>query len=293
MILKDDVTAPNFFPFIPVAGSGDAVAEWIRDNLNNGTSTVPNYNILWRWDGALDADGNSSDWPDAFKLLGWDAGIGDLDDPTEQPVGFYFRNGVFTYNTNSSATIFPTSYGPSTEVSGHSWDLDLYDTYLAFAHPGGGSQQMIYPQFEQKGCVPGPMTPCSGTSFDCTDTYGFTVSKDDVTTTEEGDSESFTVCLTGPTYMGFDGPTADVVMDVVNTDSTEVELSTDTLVFTPDNWDDCQTITVTGLDDGEADGDATSYVNIVIDHDASSYEYAAIPNDFVTVLNENDDLLPP
>ena len=97
--------------------------------------------------------------------------------------------------------------------------------------------------------------------------------------------------------MGFDGPTADVVMDVVNTDTTEVELSTDTLVFTHDNWDDCQTITVTGLDDGDPDGDITSYVNIVIDHDASSYEYAAIPNDFVTVVNENGtelvDLLPP
>ena len=295
MILKEDVVAPNFFPFIPVAGSGDAVAEWIREQaaLSGLHSTIPNYNILWRWDGALDEDGSSSDWPDTFKLLGWDAGIGDLDEPSEQPVGFYFRNGVFTYSTNSSATIFPTSYGPSTEVFGHSWDLDKYDTYLAFAHPGGGSPQMIYPEFEQKGCVPTEFTLCSGTSFDCADTYGFEVSKDLVTTTEEGGSETFTVCLTGPTYMGFDRPSADVVMDVVNTDSTEVALSTDTLVFTPDNWDDCQTITVTGLDDGEADGDATSYVNIVIDHNASSYEYAAVPNDFVTVVNENDDLLPP
>ena len=181
-------------------------------------------------------------------------------------MGFYFRNGVFTYNTNSSVTVFPTSYGPSSEVSGHSWDLDDYDVYLAFAHPEGSTNHQIYPQFEQKGCEPGPFVLCSGTSFDCDDTYGFTVSKDDVTTTEEGGSESFTVCLTGPTYMGFDGPSADVFMSVENTDSTEVELSTDSLVFTPDNWDDCQTITVTGLDDGEADGDATSYVNIVIDH---------------------------
>ena len=291
MILKDDVTTPNIFPFIPVAGSGDAVAEWIREHHNNGTTTVPNYNILWVSGGALDGIGNFSDWPDTFKLLGWDTGIGDLDDPTEQPVGFYFRNGVFTYNTNSGTD--PSVYEPATKVSGHSWDLDLYDTYLAFAHPGGASEQMIYPEFEQKGCEPGEFVMCSGTSFDCADTYGFDVSKDDVTTTEEGGSETFTVCLTGPTYLGFDGPTANVVMDVVNTDSTEVELSTDTLVFTPDNWDDCQTITVTGLDDGEADGDATSYVNIVIDHDASSYEYADIPNDFVTVLNENDDLLPP
>ena len=264
-----------------------------------GGTTHPNYNILWEDGFLLDEDGSTSTWPETFKLHGWDAGVGDLDDAFDRPVAFYFRNGVFTYNTNSSATVFPASYGPSTEVSGHSWDLDLYETYLAFAHSRGDSpgQSLSYPEFEQKGCEPGEFVFCSGTSFDCADTYGFTVSKDTVTTTEEGDSESFTVCLVGPVYMGFDGPTADVVMDVVNTDSTEVELSTDTLVFTPDNWDDCQPITVTGLDDSIPDGDITSYVNIDIDHDVSSYEYADVPNDFVTVVNENGtelvDLLPP
>ena len=295
MILKQHLTDFKDLIGAPETHDGEHVAAYIRTYANNAPSvnpsTVPNYNILWDSNSILDESGSTSDWPDTFKLLGWDTGIGDLDEPSEQPVGFYFRHGVFTYNTNSGTD--PSVYEPATKVSGHSWDLDLYDTYLAFAHPGGASEQMIYPEFEQKGCEPGEFVMCSGTSFDCADTYGFDVSKDDVTTTEEGGSETFTVCLTGPTYLGFDGPTADVVMDVVNTDSTEVELSTDTLVFTPDNWDDCQTITVTGLDDGEADGDATSYVNIVIDHDASSYEYAAIPNDFVTVLNENDDLLPP
>ena len=295
MILKDDVTAPNFFNVPGASGFGDDVAEWIRENHSNGTTTFPNYNILWVDPFALDEIGEFSDWPDAFKLLGWDTGIGDLDDG-DDPVGFYFRNGVFTYNTNSSTTDLP-SYGPSTEVSGHSWDLDDYDTYLAFAHPGGGTQHIIYPSFEQYGCEPGEFVLCSGTSFNCTDTYGFTVSKDDVTTTEEGGSESFAVCLVGPVYMGFDGPTADVVMDVVNNDTTEVELSTDTLVFTPDNWDDCQTVTVTGLDDAIPDGDVTSHVDIIIDIEASSYEYAALPNDFVTVVNENGtelvDLLPP
>ncbi len=295
MVLKEDVVAPNFFPFFPVAGSGDAVAEWIRTMHNNGTSTVPNYNILWQDGFLLDEDGSSSTWPETFKMYGWDTGIGDLDDPTDRPVGFYFRNGVFTYNTNSGAD--PSVYKPAGEVSGYSLDLDLYDTYLAFAHPGPPLDYQHYPTFTQKGCEPGAVVFCSGTASDCTDTYGFTVSKDSVTTTEEGGSESFTVCLTGPTYMGFDGPAADVVMDVFNTDSTEVELSTDTLVFTPDNWDDCQTITVTGLDDSIPDGDITSYVNLDIDWAASSYEYADVPNQFVTVVNENGtelvDLLPP
>ena len=298
MILKQDLI--DFAALAaPQTHDGEYVAAYIRQHVNNSPSvnpsTVPNYNILWLYNFVLEEDGGSSDWPDTFKLLGWDDGVADLDDPSDLPVGFYFRNGVFTYNTNSGSD--PSVYEPATEVEGHSWDLDLYDTYLAFAHPGGGTQWMTYPEFEQKGCEPGPLVLCSGTSFDCDDTYGFTVSKDLVTTTEDGDSETFTVCLTGPTYMGFDGPTADVVMDVVNTDSTEVELSTDTLVFTPDNWDDCQTITVTGLDDSIPDGDVTSYVNIDIDHDASSYEYAAVPNQFVTVVNENgtepDDLLPP
>ena len=296
MILKDDLAgiAPPSFSFGGGVTSVDP-SDWIRTMRNNGTSTVPNYNILWQDGFLLDEDGSSSTWPETFKLYGWDTGIGDLDAASDRPVGFYFRNGVFTYNTNSGTD--PSVYEPATEVSGHSWDLELYDTYLAFAHPQGSTSEQIYPEFEQKGCEPGEFVLCSGTSFDCTDTYGFTVSKDDVTTTEEGGSETFTVCLTGPTYLGFDGPSADVVMGVVNTDSTEVELSTDTLVFTPDNWDDCQTITVTGLDDSIPDGDITSYINIDIDHDASSYEYADVPNDLVTVVNENGtelvDLLPP
>jgi hypothetical protein len=308
MILKQDLTDFKDLIGVPETHDGEYVAAYIRQHVNNSPSvnpsTVPNYNILWEDDFILDESGGTSDWPDTFKLLGWDDGIEDLDGgpavdaPDELPVGFYFRNGVFTYNTNSNDTIVPASYGPSTEVSGHSWDLELYDTYLAFAHfLADSGQDLIYPEFEQYGCEPGEFVLCSGTSFDCTDTYGFTVSKDSVTTTEEGAFETFKVCLTGPTYLGFDGPSADVVMNVVNTDATEVELSTNTLVFTPDNWDDCQTITVTGLDDNIPDGDITSYVNIDIDWDASSYEYAAIPNDFVTVVNENGtelvDLLPP
>ena len=287
MVLKNELTL-----------SGDSLVDWIRDQHNDGISTTPNYNILWQDNFLLDEGGISSARPETFRLYGWDTGIGDLDNPSDRPVGFYFRNGLFTYNTNSGAGV--PMYEPSTEVPGHSWNLDRYDVYLAFAHPGGTADHQIYPQFEQKGCEPGPMTLCAlppavggGTSVNCWDTYGFTVSKDLVTTTEEGGSETFKVCLVGPVYMGFDGPTADVVMTVVNGDTTEVELSTDTLVFTPDNWNDCQTITVTGLDDGEPDGDITSYVNIDIDHDASSYEYAAVPNQFVTVVNENDDLLPP
>ena len=294
------------------AASSMTPGEFIRTNHSAGDLMLPNYNILWQDGYQLDTTGFSADPISAshFKVVGWDDGVDDINSSADRPVGFYFRHGVFTYNTNHSAgdsAADPSVYEPVGEVSGHSWDLDTHDVFLAFAHPSGTTDPQFYPEFEQKGCEPGEFVACASShpggfhlapdtqtfGSDCDDTYGFEVSKDDVTTTEEGGSETFTVVLTGPTYFGFDGPTADVVMDVVNTDSTEVELSTDTLVFTPDNWNVPQTITVTGLDDGEADGDITSYVNIDIDHDASSYEYAAVPNQFVTVVNENDDLLPP
>ena len=282
MVNKEDFAATSMTP-----------GEFIRTNHNAGDLMLPNYNILWQDGYELDTTGFSTDpiSVDQFKVVGWDTGVDDIDNFADRPVGFYFRQNTFTYNPNSGE--FPAHYLPATEIDGHTWDLDEFDVYLSFAHPSGSTNSQFYPEFEQKGCEPGEFVLCSGTSFDCTDTYGFTVSKDDVTTTEEGGSETFTVVLEGPTYMGFDGPTADVVITLANTDTTEVTVDTDVLTFTPDNWDTPQAVTVTGIGDGIPDGDITSYVNVSVDHDVSSYEYASLANQIVDVVNENVDLLPP
>ncbi len=69
-----------------------------------------------------------------------------------------------------------------------------------------------------------------------------------LTTTEAGGTASFTVVLGGE-------PTADVTIGVVSSDPSEGTAAPSSLVFTTDNWDQPQTVTVTGVDDTIRDGD--------------------------------------
>ncbi len=68
-------------------------------------------------------------------------------------------------------------------------------------------------------------------------------------TSEAGGQASFSVALDSQ-------PLADVVIPVAVSDPSEGVVSTTELVFTSENWDKPQTITVTGVDDDEVDGDA-------------------------------------
>ena len=69
----------------------------------------------------------------------------------------------------------------------------------------------------------------------------------DLQTTETGFTASFTVVLTSQ-------PTSDVTIPVSSSDSTEGTVSTAQLIFTPDNWNVPQTVTVTGQSDAIVDG---------------------------------------
>ena len=50
-------------------------------------------------------------------------------------------------------------------------------------------------------------------------------------------------------------PSADVTFDLLVTDPNEGSLNQSTLVFTPANWGTPQTVTITGLDESDVDGD--------------------------------------
>ena len=262
MVNKEDFAATSMTP-----------GEFIRNHHNAGDLMKPNYNILWQDGYELDTTGFSTDTELAanqFKVVGWDDGVDDVDDFAQQPVGFYFRNNTFPYNTNDDRIPNPR-YMPDTEVYGHTWDLDDVDVYMSFAHPSGSTNPQLYPEFA---------TVCPDTD------PGFTVVNDSLITDEDGASQSFTVVLNSE-------PQAPVRFRVTNTDTTEVTVDTTTMTFYTFNWDEPQTVTVTGIGDGIPDGDVTSYVNLDITWDNSAYEYAAVVNQFVTVVNENVDLLPP
>jgi hypothetical protein len=114
------------------------------------------------------------------------------------------------------------------------------------------------------------------------DAAGFTVTPvASLGTTEAGGSASFTVALTSQ-------PTADVVIPVASSDTTEGTVSAASLTFTAADWNVPQTVTVTGVDDLVDDGDIA--YGVVVGAAASSDPiYAAIDPADVAVTNADDD----
>jgi uncharacterized delta-60 repeat protein len=113
------------------------------------------------------------------------------------------------------------------------------------------------------------------------DTAGITVSAISGNTTEAGGTASFTVVLTSE-------PTANVVIGVSSSDTSEGTVSTTSLVFTAANWGTPQTVTVTGADDATDDGDIA--YNIVMASAVSTdvnYNGVDIPDALVTNV-DND-----
>ena len=69
-----------------------------------------------------------------------------------------------------------------------------------------------------------------------------------LTTGEDGTQANFTVVLNTQ-------PTADVTIGLTSDNLAEGTVSTNSLTFTPANWNAPQPVTVTGVDDSIADGD--------------------------------------
>ncbi|WP_246052086.1 beta strand repeat-containing protein [Leptospira idonii] len=123
----------------------------------------------------------------------------------------------------------------------------------------------------------------TGTNAD-NDSAGFTVvSLNSPVTTEAGGTASFAVVMNTI-------PTGNVtISSLVASPATEGVVSPSSLVFTPSNWNTPQTVTITGLDDFEADGNQT--VTIVVSAGSSSdTNYNGYPGPvFPSVTNMDDD----
>ena len=126
------------------------------------------------------------------------------------------------------------------------------------------------------------------------DTSGATIDTDlvlvnaqqDAITVEEGDADggSYTVVLNTE-------PTEDVTIEITGHADTDARLSSDTLTFTADNWDDPQTVTVTLVEDDDAENETA----IMLEHAASTasednaYNDADLNISNVTVNFTDDD----
>ncbi|MEM9825059.1 MAG: CARDB domain-containing protein [Planctomycetota bacterium] len=116
------------------------------------------------------------------------------------------------------------------------------------------------------------------------DTAGVTVTPlAGLETDENGGTDQFTVVLDSQ-------PVADVVIDLVSSDPTEGVANVLSLTFTAANWDVPQSVTVTGQDDLDSDGDVAYRIELTTTSGDSLY--AAIdPND-VNLINRDNDLSP-
>jgi hypothetical protein len=107
---------------------------------------------------------------------------------------------------------------------------------------------------------------------------GINVSAISGQTTEAGGFATFTISLASP-------PSADVSI-ALSGDASEGAISPSTIAFTAANWNVVQTVTVTGLDDAEDDGDVTYSITGVASGDPI---YAALPVGAVSVTNTDND----
>jgi hypothetical protein len=107
------------------------------------------------------------------------------------------------------------------------------------------------------------------------------VAPSSLATSEAGTQDSFTVVLQSQ-------PTANVTIAVASSDTTEATVSTSQLEFTPANWNQPQTVTVTGVDDAIDDGDQPFTIILGA---ASSEDpmYAGFDPVDVTGTNSDDD----
>ena len=98
-------------------------------------------------------------------------------------------------------------------------------------------------------------------------------------TSEDGTRAEFTVVLSTE-------PIAPVTIPVKSSDTTEGTISPEALEFTPGNWSMPKTVTITGVDDAEEDGNV-AYTIILGPAVSNDENYAGLNPDDVSVTNVN------
>ncbi len=101
-------------------------------------------------------------------------------------------------------------------------------------------------------------------------------------TTESGGTASFTIVLTTQ-------PTADVTIGLSSSDTTEGTVAPTSVTFTSANWNTPQTVTITGVNDADVDGNiAYSIITSATSSADPSYNNLAVAD--VSVVNNDNDI---
>ena len=275
--------------------SGKSVGEFIRDTFNDGLTTVPDYNVFWR-NADYEPWGASTYRPESFRRIGWGSNSNAANDKLQdigpdQPIAIFIRNGVLALNNFDRLPANSDESDPLTEIQGGSVP-DGFRVYVAFAHPGSTFNDdgtplhpgaAKYPEIKEEECQPTADFTISAEFLGEDELEGNENAREALLVGEDGETEpSFGVVLTHQPF----GP---VTIELDVRDSTEVGLSTTSLLFGPNNWNVPKTVTVTGVDDLDLDGDVTSWITARVDHDTSSYEYASVASQNIKVITEDDE----
>lgn len=114
------------------------------------------------------------------------------------------------------------------------------------------------------------------------DEGGVTVdAEDDLTVSETGTTATFSIVLKTE-------PTEDVTIPLATLDATELAVDQTQLVFTPENWNEPQSVTVTGVADNTVDPDVGSGVRIG-PSESSDPEFDGLVSTPVSITNTNVD----
>lgn len=111
---------------------------------------------------------------------------------------------------------------------------------------------------------------------------GFSLSKHQLTVSEDGTTDTLTAVLTAP-------PRVQVTLTVSAGDASEALTSPAELVFDSENWNVPQTVTITGVDDALQDGDQESLVTIAVDAARSDSDFASAGAQTVSVTTVDND----
>ncbi|MDN5291204.1 MAG: hypothetical protein PWQ06_1443 [Anaerophaga sp.] len=106
------------------------------------------------------------------------------------------------------------------------------------------------------------------------------------TTSESGTSDNIAILLNTQ-------PATDVVIEITGLDTSEGTLNSNRLTFTPENWDEPQIITVTGIDDNEVDGDIsyTLAFSVVNESSDEAYHNLSVPAEVTNTDNDTSGLI--
>ncbi|MBK8168921.1 MAG: hypothetical protein IPK60_01095 [Sandaracinaceae bacterium] len=130
-------------------------------------------------------------------------------------------------------------------------------------------------------CAAGRVCDAVGECVDPSVPTVFLNSVSRIATTEAGGSSVFDLAISSR-------PSADVTLEITVSDSSEATVAPQTIVFTPVNWAIPQPVTVTGVDDFDADGDQ-GYTIVTSNTVSSDARFDDLNVDDLPGINSDDD----